>query len=258
MVKKKVSIILIIITIINIICLIYGFIVGGLGHKSFNVSLSPIISNIPLLAGIVGLIPNCAVSIALTMMLIKGTITFGTAMSGLLANSGLGLLVLLKYNDFKDTLKIIIILLTISIISGLTINLSGENTDRISSLKSYYDRAVVFAVISVAAFLFFFIKAAKRKRYQSFLYGALGGIFLTLLNMIRFFVSGNPVIKGVRDMVIHKDYSFFDSGDGFTDILPPNLALNTALFYIMAVLALAGVFVLIRLIIRFINRPHRF
>lgn len=53
MVKKKVSIILIIITIINIICLIYGFIVGELGHKSFNVSLSPIISNIPLLAGIV-------------------------------------------------------------------------------------------------------------------------------------------------------------------------------------------------------------
>ena len=53
MVKKKVSIILIIITIINIICLIYGFIVWELGHKSFNVSLSPIISNIPLLAGIV-------------------------------------------------------------------------------------------------------------------------------------------------------------------------------------------------------------
>lgn len=56
MVKKKVSIILIIITIINIICLIYGFIVGELGHKSFNVSLSPIISNIPLLAGIVFLL----------------------------------------------------------------------------------------------------------------------------------------------------------------------------------------------------------
>lgn len=51
--KRKVSIILIIITIINIICLVYGFSVGELGHKSFNVSLSPIISNIPLLAGIV-------------------------------------------------------------------------------------------------------------------------------------------------------------------------------------------------------------
>ncbi len=53
MVKKKGSIILIIITIINIICLIFGFVVGELGHKSFNVYLSPIISNIPLLAGIV-------------------------------------------------------------------------------------------------------------------------------------------------------------------------------------------------------------
>lgn len=89
---------------------------GGILTDSSSKLLQPVIS------ALVGLIPNCAVSIALTMMLIKGTITFGTAMSGLLANSGLGLLVLLKYNDFKDTLKIIIILLTISIISGLTIN----------------------------------------------------------------------------------------------------------------------------------------
>ena len=43
-------------------------------------------------------------------------------MSGLLSNAGLGLLVLLKNNDFKDTLKIIFILLIISIISGITLN----------------------------------------------------------------------------------------------------------------------------------------
>ena len=54
-------------------------------------------------------------------MLIKGTITFGAAMSGLLSNAGLGLLVLLKNNDFKDTLAIIALLLVISIISGITI-----------------------------------------------------------------------------------------------------------------------------------------
>ena len=47
------------------------------------------------------------------MMLIKGTISFGAVISGLLANSGLGLLVLLKNNDFKDTLRIIFILLLI-------------------------------------------------------------------------------------------------------------------------------------------------
>lgn len=74
-----------------------------------------------LVAAFVGLIPNCAVSIAITMMLIKGTITFGAAMSGLLSSAGLGLLVLLKNNDFKDTVKIILILLVISIFSGFSI-----------------------------------------------------------------------------------------------------------------------------------------
>lgn len=76
----------------------------------------------PIAAAFIGLIPNCAISIGLTMMLIKGTITFGAAMSGLLSNAGLGLLVLLKNNDFKDTLKIMSILLAISIVSGITIN----------------------------------------------------------------------------------------------------------------------------------------
>ena len=76
----------------------------------------------PVIAAFVGLIPNCAVSIGLTMMLIKGTISFGAIMSGLLSNAGLGLLVLLKNNDFKDTMKIVLILLLISIISGVMIN----------------------------------------------------------------------------------------------------------------------------------------
>lgn len=75
----------------------------------------------PFIAAFIGLIPNCAISIGVTMMLIKGSITFGAAMSALLANSGLGLLVLLKNNDFKDTLKIIAFLLCISIASGLCI-----------------------------------------------------------------------------------------------------------------------------------------
>lgn len=74
-----------------------------------------------IISAIVGLIPNCAVSIAITMMLIKGSITFASAMSGLLSNAGLGLLVLLKNNDFKDTLKIVFILLTISILTGFSI-----------------------------------------------------------------------------------------------------------------------------------------
>ena len=77
----------------------------------------------PVLAAFIGLIPNCAISIGVTMMLIKGSITFGAAMSALLSNAGLGLLVLLKNNDFKDTMKIIAFLLVISILSGLMLTI---------------------------------------------------------------------------------------------------------------------------------------
>ena len=108
---------------------IWGFILVVtliLNYCLTNIAIGEIISGSklwqPVIAAFVGLIPNCAISIGLTMMLIKGTITFGAVMSGLLANAGLGLLVLLKNNDFKDTLKIIFMLLIISIVSGMTIN----------------------------------------------------------------------------------------------------------------------------------------
>ena len=79
----------------------------------------------PVLTSILGLIPNCAISIALTMMLIKGSIGFGSAMAGLLSNAGLGILVLLRHKqNFKDNLSIIGILLVISIISGYILQLT--------------------------------------------------------------------------------------------------------------------------------------
>lgn len=78
----------------------------------------------PVITAIIGLIPNCAISIALTMLLIKGSISFGAVMSGLLSNAGLGILILCRHNEnIKDTLKIISILLCISIISGLLIQI---------------------------------------------------------------------------------------------------------------------------------------
>lgn len=78
----------------------------------------------PVLTSVIGLIPNCAVSIALTMMLIKGTITFGAAIAGLCSNAGLGLLVLLRKNkNFSDSIFIIIILLAASIISGMILQI---------------------------------------------------------------------------------------------------------------------------------------
>lgn len=73
----------------------------------------------PVITAIIGLIPNCAVSIAITLMLVKGTISFGAAMAGLMSNAGLGFLVLLRINKFRDTFKLISTLLIISAVCGI-------------------------------------------------------------------------------------------------------------------------------------------
>ena len=73
----------------------------------------------PVYTALFGIIPNCAVSVGLTIMYIKGAISFASCVSGLCAGAGLGILVLIKKNeDKKDTMQIILLLLVISIIAG--------------------------------------------------------------------------------------------------------------------------------------------
>ena len=72
----------------------------------------------PVITAIVGLIPNCAVSLAITVLMLKGTISFGAAIAGLLSNAGLGLLVLFRGGRAKANFRIIIILLLVSIVCG--------------------------------------------------------------------------------------------------------------------------------------------
>lgn len=110
--------ILLITVILNFVLAVYA------EHSVLHLLLGKVKILEPVITAFVGLIPNCAVSIALTMLLIKGSISFGAVMSGLLSNAGLGILVLCRHNEnYKDTLKIISILLCISIVSGLLIQI---------------------------------------------------------------------------------------------------------------------------------------
>lgn len=80
----------------------------------------------PVLAGIVGLIPNCASSVVLTQLYLdlNGAMSFGTMLAGLLVNAGVGLLVLFRVNhDKKDNLKIVGLLYLIGVASGIVLEL---------------------------------------------------------------------------------------------------------------------------------------
>ena len=80
----------------------------------------------PLLAGLVGLIPNCAASVVITQLYLSGVLGAGAMMAGLLVGSGVGLLVLFRVNDdLKENLKITGMLYVIGVMVGIILELVG-------------------------------------------------------------------------------------------------------------------------------------
>ena len=80
----------------------------------------------PLLAALIGLIPNCAASVALTELYMSGVLSFGAVIAGLLSGAGVGLAVLFKVNKgLKDNLKILGILYLCAALPGILLQLLG-------------------------------------------------------------------------------------------------------------------------------------
>ncbi len=77
-----------------------------------------------LLLALLGLIPNCSVSVILTQAFLSGIIGLGGLFAGLLSNAGIGLLVLFRTNrDMRENLTIVAIAYALSALSGLVIGL---------------------------------------------------------------------------------------------------------------------------------------
>ena len=78
-----------------------------------------------VLAALVGLIPNCASSVALTSLFADGVLSSGALLSGLMVNAGIGLAILFRNNrPLKDSFRIVGILFGISVICGILIDLT--------------------------------------------------------------------------------------------------------------------------------------
>lgn len=74
----------------------------------------------PFIWAVVGLVPNCSVSILITRLYAGGLIPFGCAISGLCAGAGTGLAVLYKENkNIKQNIKITALLWLFASLAGL-------------------------------------------------------------------------------------------------------------------------------------------
>ena len=120
--KHTLNIFVFIIIITFIINILIYFI--GEDNIANFVRINPILG--PVLAGIIGLIPNCASSVILTQLYVENVIPVATMISGLLAGTGIGLAVLFKMNKgIKENLKITVLMYLIGVISGIILQLIG-------------------------------------------------------------------------------------------------------------------------------------
>ncbi len=120
--KHTLNIFVFIIIITFIINILIHFI--GEDNIANFVRINPILG--PVLAGIIGLIPNCASSVILTQLYVENVIPVATMISGLLAGTGIGLAVLFKMNKgIKENLKITVLMYLIGVISGIILQLIG-------------------------------------------------------------------------------------------------------------------------------------
>ena len=110
--------------------LLITFILNLVIHNIGEEKLSSMMMNNPILgpaiAGLIGLIPNCASSVIISQLYIEKVISSAIMISGLLVNAGVGILVLFRVNrNLKENIKITAILNGIGVISGILLELIG-------------------------------------------------------------------------------------------------------------------------------------
>ena len=111
---------------IVLISFVLNLVIEAIGEDA----LAALFSNTPLvgqmIAALVGLIPNCASSVVITSLYVDGVIGAGMMMAGLLANAGIGLLVLFRLNrNSRQNLTILCLLYILAVFWGLMISQFG-------------------------------------------------------------------------------------------------------------------------------------
>lgn len=108
-----------IIAYIFVINLLMGTIVGLVTEEKITAFLQTSYAFQPLVALLVGLIPNCVSSVVLTELYLMGGLSFGAIITGLSVNAGIGFLILFKENkNLKENLFILFTVIICSLAIG--------------------------------------------------------------------------------------------------------------------------------------------
>lgn len=87
---------------IFVFILIFSIVIGLLFSLVGEDTITALLANLgplqPMVAAILGLVPNCAASVLLAQLFLQGVISFGSLFAGLAAGAGIGLAVLWRVN----------------------------------------------------------------------------------------------------------------------------------------------------------------
>ena len=113
---------------ILIVNIVISYIIHFVGQENLNSFLLSGSYAQPFITALLGFIPNCAISSAITTLYINGALSFGATLAGLCSGAGIGIAVLLKANPIKkENLRIIITMYVSSALIGFFLMLFGIN-----------------------------------------------------------------------------------------------------------------------------------
>lgn len=136
--------------------------------------------------------------------------------------------------------------------------LSKENIENLGKLKTVYRVAWIVSIFSLCGGIYSFVILSKRRLYMPLLYGGLSAALLTAFHICLLFLLKTETAIGVKNMILHEDYSFFGGEDVLKVLFAEDFAKHVFLFYLLLVFLLIVLMTLIRMFIIYCGRPHKF